>query len=126
MSIIQDFSTTIQGITSSRQVILSYEIAMDVMWLERTPIMHIVDTHTASQNAVVLRGKKPEDLWRAFMACWATVYAGYLATIRLDQESVFAAEPFRNLVTEQGIILQFSGAESHNSIGSGETYHASI
>lgn len=56
------------------------------------------------------------------MECWATIYTEYIDNIRLDQEAGFTAEGFRNLATAHGIILQFSGAQFHNSIGAGEKY----
>lgn len=33
------------------------------MYPEGVPIIYIVDTHTRFQNAAVLRGKSPNDIW---------------------------------------------------------------
>lgn len=107
-------------------VIFDHEIATDIKWLEATPIMHIVDTRMGFQNAVLLSGKISEALWMAFIECCATVYAGYSVTIRLDQESGSVAEALRNLDSAHGINLQFSGAQSHNSVGGGEIHHEQL
>lgn len=56
------------------------------------------------------------------MKCWTTLYTGYPNIVRLDQEAGFAAKEFRDLATAHGIDLQFSGAQSHNSIGVSEKY----
>lgn len=52
-----------------------------------TPILHVVETATKYQNAVVLRGKSADDLWDDFVGCWATIFVGYPNRIRIDQES---------------------------------------
>lgn len=43
--------------------------------------------------------------------------------IWLTQESGFASKVSKDLATAHGISLQFSVAQSHNSIDIGETYH---
>lgn len=99
---------------------------MHLMWLERTPILHVVDTLTGFQNATVLREKRAEDVRNSFVKCLATLYIVYPNIIVLDQEAGFTAKSFRDLATANGIILQFSGAHSHNSIGAGEKYQKLI
>lgn len=93
------------------------------MWLEGTPILHDVDTHTGFQNVTVLQVKNPNNMCSAFVECWATLYLGYQNIIRLDQEVGFTAKHFRDLATAHGTTLQFSGAQSQNFMGAGETYH---
>ena len=85
--------------------------------------MHFVDTHTNYQNAAFVDNKTSEGLWKIFINVWATVYLGYPATLRLDRDSSFDSKLFRDLASYQGIVLQFSGVEFHNSIGKGERYH---
>lgn len=46
--------------------------------------------------------------------------------MRLDQESSFNSKEFRTLTSKAGLKLQFSGVESHNSIGVGEKYHGAL
>lgn len=108
------------------QIVFNHEIAIDLMWLEGNPVLHVVDTHTHFQNATVLRSKRTEDIWAAFVECWASIYVGYPRVIRLDQEASFRASVFDDLATANGVELRFSGTESHNSIGPGERYHAPL
>lgn len=93
------------------------------MSLDRTLVLHVVDIHTYFQNAVVLRIKRPDNKWYGFVEAWASVYVVYLNIIRLDQDSSFRSNFFRDLATSHGIKLRLSGIESHNSIGIGDRYH---
>lgn len=108
------------------RIVFNHELAMDLMWLEGNPVLHVIDTHTHFQNATVLRSKRSEDIWAAFVECWASLYVGYPRVIRLDQEASFRATVFDDLATANGIELRFSGTESHNSIGPGERYHGPL
>lgn len=57
------------------------------------------------------------------MDCWASVYSGFPDAIRLDRETAFVSDEFRQNAKDTGINLQLSGIEAHNSIGKGERYH---
>lgn len=96
------------------------------MWLEETPIIHVLDTHTKFQNATVLRGKKSSDVLQEFVECYTTLYNVYSDIIGLDLEAGFIAASFRDLATTHGIILQISEAQSHNRKGFEEKYQESF
>lgn len=51
---------------------------------------------------------------------------GYPGIIRVDHETAFDSDEFRKTTAETGIVLQFSGIESHNSLGVGEKYHGPL
>lgn len=57
---------------------------------------------------------------------WASLCRGLTVIIRLDQESRLTASVFRSLVTAHEFIFQFLGLQSHNSIGIGKCFHASL
>jgi len=96
---------------------------MDLMWLNKKAVLHIVDTATSFQNATFIRNQSSKELWNDFIDCWASVYTGFPEIVRLDRQSGFTADEFRNYAKNVGVNLQFSGIESHNAIGSGERYH---
>lgn len=104
-------------------IVYNHELALDLMWLDGRPVLHVVDCHTSFQNAIFVSDKTPEGLWRAFTECWSTVYLGLPNVLRIYQEASFNSEKFMALADSHGVILQFSGVESHNSIGKGERYH---
>ena len=104
----------------------NHEVAVDLMWLKGRPLLHIVDTHTRFQNAILLKGESAQDVWDAFVEGWASVYIGYPNRIRSDRGSVFTSKFWRGVTSLHGIDIQLSGVESHNSIGVGERYHAPL
>lgn len=50
----------------------------------------------------------------------------YPNNMRVDQGSVFTSMRWKALTNTEGISLQLSGIEIHNSIGLGEPYHAPL
>ena len=70
-------------------VVYNHELAIDLLWLSGSPVLHVVDTHTSFQNAIFIEDKSPEGLWRAFTECWSTVYLGFPNVLRVDQEASF-------------------------------------
>ena len=108
---------------SPDNIIFNREVSMDLMWLNKRAVLHIVDTATSFQNATFIRSQSSKELWNDFIECWASVYTGFPENIRLDRQSGFTADEFRNYAKNVGINLQFSGIESHNALGSGERYH---
>lgn len=53
------------------EIVLNQEVAIDLVWLDGRPVMHVVDTHTNFQNAGFVKSKSVNDLW------WSTVEMGY-------------------------------------------------
>lgn len=96
------------------------------MWLDGGPALHVLGTHKHFHNAVVLRNMTALAIWYSFVECWASLYVEHPNVIRLDQESSFKLETFRQLCTAQSIELQLSGVESHNSLGPRERYHETL
>ncbi len=108
------------------KILFNHELAIDLLWLDKRPVLHVIDTHTLFQNGVFIKSKKSEDLWKSLIDCWFTVFIGYPSVIRLDREPSFDSQLFRTVAKDQGITLQFSGIEAQNSIGVGERYHAPL
>lgn len=51
------------------------------------------------------------------------MFPGFPCLLRVDRESSFAADPFRDFADEKGVLLNFSVIEAHHSFGKGERYH---
>lgn len=109
-----------------RQLMFKHELVMHLNWVHGMRILHVVDTHTQYGNATIFRNKTAGSIWDAFVECWETIFIGVPRVLRLDQEASFTANAFRELATAHGIVLQFSGVASHNSIGVGERYHVPL
>ena len=65
------------------------DVAMDLVWLEGKPVLHIVCLQTRFQNACFLQSKASSAVWQALIEVWTSVYSGFPATLHLDQESSF-------------------------------------
>lgn len=89
-------------------------------------MLHVVDTHTRFQGVAVLRSKSGKDVWSVIMECWVSLDLGYPLVMRVDEESAIGSDLFKATSTVNGILLQISGVESHNSLGTGERYRAQL
>ena len=105
------------------KIIFNEEVAIDLMWLEGNAILHVVDCQTHFNSACELKGQSVEDVWDAFMKCWSSLYTGYPRKLKVDQGSAFTSIRWQRLCEMVGTEIQFSGVESHHSLGSGERYH---
>jgi hypothetical protein len=54
------------------------------------------------------------------------VYTGYPRKTRTDAGTIFTSDTWKHLHESNGIVLQVSGVESHNSIGLGERMHSPL
>ena len=76
-------------------IIFNQEIALDLMCLDRIPVLHVVDTHIHLSSVAFLRGQTIEVGWNAFIQCWAAIYI-------LDTQSVLKLIKEVNLFHRSG------------------------
>lgn len=76
------------------RIIFNHEVAIDLMWLENKPLLHVVWTHTHFGNETWVQSKSARDIWLAFLECWSTVYVGYPNKIRSDREAGVTSDLF--------------------------------
>jgi len=107
-------------------IVFNQDLALDLMFLDSMAVLHVVDTQTHFSSAIFLQGQSVEDIWYAFLECWVTLYSGYPDVIKVDQGPQFSSPRWKQITDMVGIKLKLSGVESHNSIGSGERYHAPL
>ena len=108
------------SVTAPDDVKFNSVVSMDLMYLDRHPVLHVIDLQTNFSSAVFLANSSVETVWNAFLLCWTTIYTGYPEKIKVDQGSVFTSEVFKQLSKNVGLSIDLSGVESHNSLGSGE------
>lgn len=111
------FATIPDGIAFNRQVIL------DLMWICRKSVLHVIDADTHYSAARFLLGESTKDVWNAFIECWASVYLGFPDILKADRGSVFTSRAWSKLSTEDGMAIEIVPVESSNSMGAGERYH---
>lgn len=82
--------------------------------------MYIVTTATNFQNPIFIMSESTEDIWKDLITGRISVYAGFPKIIRLGRECSLTSETVRHQARDLGIVLQFSGIETHSAIGQGE------
>lgn len=101
----------------------NHELSIDRICLEGRLVVHIVDTHTGFQGAVLLRWRSAGNMWTAFLGSSIGVYLGYPCVMRVDHESAITSASFRADSKGQGTLLQLSFIESHNYLSAVERHH---
>ena len=56
-------------------------LLFDVMYLDRKPVLHIVDEGTHLSAASSVKEVSTATLWATILECWATIYTGLLRKI---------------------------------------------
>jgi hypothetical protein len=60
------------------------------------------------------------------LRCWSTTYVGFPVSMLTDRGSVFLSRDWIPSCAALGICLRHTEIESHNSLGTGERFHAPI
>eukprot|EP00171_Calliarthron_tuberculosum_P020932 IDg20932t1 len=95
------FQVTVPG-----DVIFNDGLALDLMWIGGKAVLHVIDINTQFSSAIFLRCQNVTDVWNSFVECWNSLW--------------------KQLVQASEIELKLRGVESHNSLASGERYHAPL
>ena len=96
------------------------------MWLDGKPVLHIIDTGTNFSAARFLTAKDTATAWNTFLKACAHLYIGFPETMLVDQGTVFLSNEWEGACHSSQIELRTTGVRSHNSLGTGETYHAML
>jgi Reverse transcriptase (RNA-dependent DNA polymerase) len=112
-------------------IVFNRQVALDLMFVKTDghrarPLLHVVDVETNFSAATFLRSESAQNIWDAFMKCWASVYIGFPDLFRTDAGSVFILDHFQRLASSHGVEIQYIGVESHNSIAAGESLHSTL
>lgn len=99
-------------------------VSLDIMSLESSSVLHVVDRDTRFSAACFLPGESANQVWRCFLNIWVSTYIGFPDCVQVDQGPQFKSHEFRSMLSSAGILVQPSGVESHNALGNGERYHA--
>lgn len=99
------------------EIIFNHEIAIELVWLEERPVLHVLDTHIRLQSAAVLRSMSTEDVCSVFMECLVTLYMGYPHIMCVDHVSAIPLNLFHRTAFANRSVLKFSSIASHNCLG---------
>jgi hypothetical protein len=107
-------------------IVFNQEIRLDLMYIDGRPALHVVDTGTTFGAATFLDEQSFGSVWNALLRCWSTIYVGFPMSMLTDQGSVFLSIDWKASCAALGIRLRHTGTESHNSLGTGERFHAPL
>lgn len=102
------------------------EVALDIMYLDKRPVLHVVDLQTRLSAARFLKKISTEAVWNTFLECWVKTYVGHPNKLRVDRGAQFTSTGWHEFSEDAGIKLIMSGVEQHNALGAGERYHAPL
>jgi len=109
-----------------KDIDFNYEIIVDVMYLVKRPVLHVVDAATAFQAGRFLRSMSAKDAWEALRECWIDTYLGPPDVVTHDAGTNFDSAHFRAETKLLGITAHQIPVEAHWSIGKVEEYHAPV
>ncbi len=102
----------------------NYSILVDIMYIDGSPILHVVDEATRFQAARWLNNVSAKHTWETLRLCWIDVYIGPPDLITHDAGSNFVSKEFCQYATSMAIATKSVPVEAHWSIGMVERYHA--
>lgn len=104
----------------------NHVIAVDIMYINKMPVLHVVDEAAHYQAATFLRRITAEYTWKTILRCWFRVYLGPPDHLRIDQGSKFVSKHFRDSVDAEGIRLLEAPIECPSTMSNVERYHAPL
>ncbi len=72
------------------------EVALDLMWIEKKAVLHVVDIETGFNSATSLSFQTVEAVRDAFVISWASLYIGFTMKICAGQGSAFKSVRWTN------------------------------
>ena len=104
----------------------NFSVLVDVMYLDGSPVLQVVDSATAFGAARFLKDMSAVTAWNTLRACWIDTYLGPPDMVVHDAGTNFAASEFRQLARAMAVDVKEVPVEAHNSIGKVERYHAPL
>ena len=88
---------------------------IDIMYLDGRPVLPTVEESSRFSAARFLTKMKTDALWKTLIMCWSGIYRGLLQCRMVDKGAQFRND-FAELTALQGIKLEKSGVQAHNSL----------
>lgn len=102
----------------------NFTIFVDIMYIDNSPILHVVDEATRYQAAKWLQNISSKHTWDVLRLCWIDCYLGPPDFIRHDAGKNFVSREFKQFASSMAITTRSVPVEAHWSIGIVERYHA--
>ena len=104
----------------------NFNIVVDVMYINNSPVLHVVDEATRFQAGRWLQDISAKHTWDTLRLCWIDTYLGPPDQITHDAGKNFISKEFKHYATTMGVETKGVPVEAHNSIGMVERYHGPL
>ena len=104
----------------------NHSVLVDVLYIDRDPILHVVDDSTCFQAARWLDNISAKHTWDKLRECWIDTYIGPPEYIVHDAGTNFMAKEFKQHATSMSIQTKAVPVEAHHSIGKVERFHTPL
>ena len=101
----------------------NHTILIDVMYIDGSPVLHIVDNATRFQAARWLKNLSARHTWETLRLMWIDIYLGPPDHIVHDAGTNFVSKEFKQYANSLAITTKAVPVEAHWSIGVVERYH---
>ncbi len=112
--------------TLRNDVNFNYSVIVDVMYVENSSILHVIDEATRFQADRWLQNISAKHIWEMLRLCWIDVYLNSSDHILHDVDKNFVSREFRQFVISMTITIKIVSIEAHWSIDIVERYHAEL
>jgi hypothetical protein len=112
--------------TLKDEISFNYSVIVDVMYIENSLILHVVDDATRFQIAKWLQNISAKHIWEMLRLCRIDVYLNLSDHILIDVDKNFASRKFRQFAISMTIIIKAVIVEAHWSIEVVKRYHAEL
>ena len=97
-----------------------------VMYIDGSPVLHVIDEGTRFQTARWLRNLSARQTWDTLRSCWVDTYVGPPNFIFHDAGKNFVSKEFRQYAGAMAIATRCVPVEAHWSIGIMERAHLAL
>ncbi len=101
----------------------NFTIFVDIMYINNSPILHVVDEVTRYQAAKWLQNVLSKHIWDVLRLCWIDYYLGPPDFIRLNAGKNFVSHEFEQFASSMAITTRNVSVKAYWSIGIMERYH---
>ena len=109
-----------------KDICFNHAIFVDIMYIENSPILHVIDEATKFQAARWLKNILAKHTQEVLRYCWINTYNGPPDSIVHDAGTNFTAKEFTQNATSLAIVTKCVLVEAHWSVGVVERYHVVI
>jgi hypothetical protein len=96
------------------------------MYLDRKPVLQVVDSATAFQAVRFLKDMSACIAWDTLRICWIDTYLGPPDKLIHNAGKNFASTEFRQLASSMAIEVKEVLVKAYNSVGQVERYYAPL